>query len=115
MVIRTEVVLALQETGSTHRDLSESLCLTVRGAVPQSMNEDFSVLMERYYTSENAKRPPGDDKVTNESSKGKHFQTVAKVTRAHFLFSFMMPLFMTHIMKYEFYCVILASNLIQRT
>lgn len=73
------------------------------------------MLLEKYCTSKkkkNAKCPPGGYKVTNESSKEKHFQIVAKVTTGfHLLFFMMLPLIML-ILIYELYCVILDQSLI---
>ena len=102
---RIEVTLVLHATERTYTDLSENLWPRVRGAA-KSTSGKFSILMGRYCTSENAKSPPGDDKVSSESSKGKCFQIVVKVTTGFHLRPLMMPL-LTNLMKYSIYCWIL--------
>lgn len=78
------------------------------GGTAKYSKGNSSIFLERYCTLENAKSPPGDDKFTAESSKGKHFQIVVKVTTAGFhSLSFMMPLLITLIMKCDSYCVVL--------
>lgn len=91
-MLRIEVIWVLHKIERTHTDLSENLWCRVRGAAKYTEGNS-SMFLERYCTSENAKSPPGDDKFTSESSKGKHFQIVVKVTTAGFhSLSFMMPL-----------------------